>query len=439
MDYKDENQINPLKNEEETGINKSKVLSITDLISKTNFLIESLESSPKVSKTLREIIKTLKLLDGQNYSEFIHNQFFMQLLCSYIQEKTTAIYALEIIFLFLKNNEECIKVLFDNNIVQIFVNQLVQQNDTNITCLICKCLGKCLKAFKTYGFDFTINQELLFSLFSYASHVNESFQKDYSKIIFILLKYYDCSEFLDYIIAQALIILEHRKSNDSIKYVILQMKEILTRYPERINDFMEYSLVDIILESKIVDNNFDSIAILNIIQAFVELDNEEITQKIKEKLQLDELQKALQLNNEAVVYNALLLFEQCLNHDLLSMDWIDENNVIDTIVHLLDTGLIESKVKAISILLSDSLLPKLSVPQKDKFVETGVDIIQELKGITSNFILALYNFVVHGGPDAQHFLDLYQELDIKDIFENNEFDEESSNAIEQFMHLFDEE
>ena len=438
MDYKEIQGGVPEDVSNDKNINEK---STSEMFAKIHFLIESLETSKKIPKTLREILESMKLLKDANLSEFVLNsdQFFVKLLFSYVSDIRTAISALEIIFVLLKNSEECVKVLYDNDIISLLLQQLEQKSSTDINCLVCKCLGKCLKAFQNYGFNFKPSENFIFSLFSYASSVYEGFQKDYSKVIYLLLKYYDCSEFIDYFIAQAMIILEHRKSNESIKYVILQVKEILAAYPDKVSDFMDYNLIDTILESKIVDTNFDSIAILNTIQAFIEINNEEITQKIKDKLQVEEIHNALKSNNEATVYNALLLFQTCLEHNIILLERIDAGNIIDTIVQLLDTGLIETKVKAIYILLLDQIVSQLTIPQKIHLVETGVDIIQDLKDITCTFILALYSFVVHGGDDSQKFIDLYQELDIKEILESYDFDDEATqHAIEQFCQLFEQ-
>ena len=435
-DYKEEKVS---INRENNDVNKEEI-STSSLMEQTRILIENISSSKRPQKSLRDISNNLTTLENQDLTALILDTQFADLLISYIQDVKTSLISLHIVLILLKNSKNIVEQLYEKSIFQVLINELNEQKTIDITCYVCRCLAKCLKKFQEFSLSLTIDQNLFNNLFQFGTVVHNSYQKYYSKVIYLLIKYYDVSEFIDDILVQCMILMERRISSDSIKYVILQLKEIAVKYPNSIDEILEYPVVDILLESKIISTVFDANAIMNTIQAFIEIENAKIKEKVIEKLQINEIHEALKYDNQSIVESALDLIYCCLTHYIVSAEKFKNEGIIETLIKILDSGSVPAKVKDVLILMLGEVTAVLEKEQKAALIETGVDIIQELKRNLAKFVTTLGKFIMFENQEKEYFLSLYMELDIKDVLESVVIeDEETQVAIDQFLQLINEE
>lgn len=286
--------------------------------------------------------------------------------------------------------------------------------------------------------EIEVTTDMFKSLLTFASSVNESYQKEYSKIIYYLIKFTDVSEFIDDLVVQCLIILERRMSHESVKYVLLQIEEIAKKYPDMINCFIEFPVLDIVLQSDIVNTNMDSIAIMNTIKTFAGIGNETINELIKAEIRIDQVHEAMRGENDPVVYAAIDLATTVINASLVSTEWIRESGFIDTVLELTSSGQIPTKIKAIVLLITDTMKMLLTNEEKMKLVENAIDNLPEMHENAYKFITALYDFAFRK-EDRDAFVEFYESLDIKEAIESCEKNESNEEAIKILYSILPEE
>jgi hypothetical protein len=397
-------------------------------------LMEEVAESPKKNSILREISSLIESLSSVDLSVVIEETGFIDNLFVFVKNTQTCFNSLEIISLLFKNSKQVVKMLFDRDVFTVLIEVLSSSRIPKNTRLVCSCMSKSLKKFNEMGVAITITPEVMQALLTFASGVNESFQKEYSKIIYYLIKFTDVSAFIDDIVAQCLIILERRISNESVKYVLLQIEEIAEKYPSMIECFLEFPVLEIVLKSALVNTDLDSVAIMNTINTFIKIDNESIHQLIKEELRVDDINEVLKSENEAAIYAALELATTAINASLINTEWIRNSGFIDNVLEITSIGQIDAKIKAIVLLLEETIRYLLTNEEKMKLVENGIDLIPEMHKVAAKFISALYEFGFKQA-DREAFVELYENLDVNDALESCEKTEEIEVAIEQLRSI----